>query len=80
MTIKTKFNIGDKVFTIDTCSLKIKEFVIDHISTLSEGNKTIVTLYDGESYLAQGYDESKCFPTEAELMTFISTNNDAKTL
>ncbi len=80
MIIKTKFNEGDKVFTIDTNSLKVKDFTISRISTYTCKGKTNITVYDGEQYNANGYDESKCFPTEAELMTFITSKDDAKTL
>lgn len=80
MTIKTKFNEGDKVFTIDTRTMKVKEFEVSRISTWTGGGKTNVTLYDGVPYTANGYDENKCFSTEAELMTFITTPNEPKTL
>lgn len=74
MKIETKFNVGDKVFTIDSSSLKVKEFEVDHICTwTNKGKKTNVTLYDGESYSANGYDENKCFSTEADLLTFVTT-------
>ena len=80
MNIKTKFNEGDKVFTIDANTMKVKDFVVSRITTWTSGGKTNVTLYDDESYTASGYDENKCFATEAELMTFITTKDNAKTL
>lgn len=80
MTIKTKFNEGDKVFTVDTNTLKVKDFNVAKITTYTVNGATSVTLYDGEDYRASGYDESKCFATEAELMTFITTKDDAKAL
>lgn len=80
MNIKTKFNEDDKVFTIDTNTLKVKSFTVKRIGTHTSKGKTNVTLYDGDSYNAVGYDESKCFPTESELVTFITTKDDAKTL
>lgn len=79
MTIKTKFNEGDKVFTIDTNTLKVKDFEVKRISTYTSQGKTSVTLYDGDTYTATGHDETKCFSTEAELMTFITTNDESKT-
>ena len=80
MNIKTNFNIGDKVFTIDTRTLKVKDFEVKRISTFTSDGKTTITLYDDYNYMADGYDENKCFSTEKELMTFITTKNDAKTL
>ena len=73
MTIKTKFNIGEKVFTIDTNTFKVKDFVVSRISTYTSDGKTNVTLYDGDSYTASGHDESKCFATEAELLNFVTS-------
>lgn len=79
MTIKTKFNIGDKVFTINTNTLKVYGFEVKRISAYTEGNGVIVTLYDDVSYTANNFNEDKCFATEPELMTFI-TRDDAKAL
>lgn len=80
MNIKTKFNIGDHVFTIDTSTLKVKDFKVKRISTYSFEGKTSVTLYENESYTASGYSEDKCFATETELMTYVTTKDNAKTL
>ena len=81
MTISTKFNEGDKVFTIDTNTIKVKEFEVGRISTWSSNGKTCVTLYPkGDTYSSNGYNEDKCFATEAELMNFITTPNEPKTL
>ena len=80
MTITTKFNEGDKVFTIDTNTLKIKDFVVKRVLTSTSAGKTSITLYDSDSYPTNGYNESKCFATEAELMTFIGTPNEPEAL
>lgn len=80
MTIKTKFNEGDKVVTIDTNTMKIKEFEVGRISTWTSAGKTRVTLYDGDTYNSNGFEENKCFSTEAELITYITTKSDAETL
>lgn len=80
MTIKTKFNEGDKVFTIDTNALKVKELEVKRITTYTVDGKTSITLYEGDSYTSNGYNENKCFATEAELMAFITTKDDAKAL
>ena len=80
MTIKTKFNEEDTVFTIDQTTFRLKGFKVKRISTSTVNGKTSVTLYDGESYSANGYDENKCFVTEKELMDFITTPHEPKTL
>lgn len=79
MTIKTKYNEGDKVFTIDTNTLKVKEFEVGRISTHTSNGKTSVTLYAKEdTYASNGYSEDKCFPTQAELITFVTSKGNAK--
>lgn len=80
MTVKTKFNIGDKVFTIDTNTLKVKEFVIMRMFINIHKEKNMVFLYDDDTYNGTSYDETKCFPSEKELMDFIKPEKDAKAL
>lgn len=81
MNFNTKFNIGDHVFTINTSTLKTKEFDVKRIFTsTSPDGATRVTLYEGDSYLGDGYDEDKCFSNEADLITFITTPNEPKAL
>lgn len=81
MTITTNYNVGDRVFTIDTNTLKVKEFEVGCVSTCTAKGKTSVSLYPkGDTYLTTGYNEDKCFPTEAELITFITTRDNAKAL
>ncbi len=78
MTIRTEFNEGDKAFTIDTDTLKVTSFDVKRITTYTVEGKTIVTLYDGDSYTAKGYDEKKCFRSEVELLTHITTKDVAE--
>ena len=74
MTINTRFNEGDTVFTIDTSSLKIKFFKVGRTVTSTNDGKTHVTIYpQGCSYAADGYDENKCFPTAEELLNHIKS-------
>lgn len=80
MKIETKFNEGDSVFTIDTSTLKVKNFKVDHIGTYTSNGKTTVTLYDGSSVVGKGYEETKCFRTEAELIAYVTAKEDAKAI
>lgn len=80
MKIETKFNIGDKAFTIDSKKLKVKEFTVGSFGTYTNRNKeTSVTIYDEEGHF-NGVEESKCFHTEAELITFITKKDEPETL
>lgn len=72
----TKYNEGDRVYTIDTNSLKVKEFEVGKITTWTTSGKTSVCLHPkGASYADPCYDESKCFASEKELLAFITTKD-----
>lgn len=72
MEIKTKFNIGDKVFTIDKDSFKIKEFKVASMMVFfnSTGNLR-TTLYPADDYISS-YEEEKCFSTREDLLKYIN--------
>lgn len=69
MNIQTKYNIGDKVFTIDTRAMKIIEFTIDSMY-ISVGKDRADVFYTALSE-AQHYKEECCFATKHELLTFL---------
>ena len=74
MNIKTKFNVGDKVFTIDPSTIKIREFEVEQVKVLAEGGDVKVRYHaKGDSIFREDYPEEKCFNTTEELLTFIST-------
>ena len=74
MKIETKYNVGDNVFTIDMTSMKVKSFNVHSIGvSVSKENKVSVTLYeDNGSYSFNSYDETKCFPSETELLDYVT--------
>ena len=78
MQITTKFNVGDPVLTIDAGTMKVKKFEVAKIGTFTSNGKTTVTLYDGNVYDSKGYDENKCFSSQEELVTYITSDDDAK--
>lgn len=73
-TITTKFNVGDKAYTIDKKTLKVKEFEVGTIVAYLQGdNKPSIdyrTKDDG--FLSDLYNEDMCFATKEELMEYIS--------
>lgn len=78
MNIKTKFNIGDKVCTIDRKTMKVKQFTVGIIKNyITKGDK-VETSYvvEGEGYAGDSYDERFCFANEAELMQYVTTNDE----
>ncbi len=74
MNIKTKFNVGDNVCTIDKKTMKIKKFEIGNIFIFAAKNGRVDVTYRAvnDSYNSDSYEEEKCFTSEAELMTFIT--------
>jgi len=75
MNIQTKFNVGDKAFTIDKLTMKVKAFEIGSMSVyVSKTGKTSVNYRaSGNDYTGDSYDEEFCFPNEAELLSYITT-------
>ena len=76
-TITTKFNVGDKAFTIDSKTMKIKEFEVSMICMyLSEDGKPDISYKaKGDGILGDSIDEDKCFPTKHELLTYIEQSD-----
>lgn len=71
MNIETKFKVGDNVFTIDPETLKIKQFEIGSVSSITSENDTIVLVYPKTgSYIS--VNEKKCFPTREALLDHIT--------
>lgn len=71
MNIETKFKVGDNVFTIDPETLKIKQFEIGSVSSITSENGTIVLVYPKTgSYIS--VNEKKCFPTREALLDHIT--------
>ena len=75
MNIQTKFNVGDKVLTIDPSTMKIREVEIERVRVYVEEDAITVSYHaKGDSFFKDDYPEEKCFSTKNELLTFISTN------
>lgn len=68
MEIKTKFKLGDKVWTLK--NFKATELEIDGYVINSDGK---LRVRDAGYYL---YDEEECFNSKEELVDFIFNNND----
>lgn len=78
MNIQTKFNIGNKVCTIDKKTMKVKEFEIGSVSVFaSKDEESNVRYYDNEYYSHDGYEEKLCFASEKELLSYITTKEPA---
>lgn len=76
MNIKTRFSIGDTLFTIDPKTMKMHQFKVGYISIYvdAEGKADISYRADDDTLFTEGsYDEDKCFATEAELLAFVTS-------
>lgn len=72
MNITTKFEIGQKAFTIDVNTLKVKEFEVGTIGVYVNGKGEVsVTLYPKDGAY-DGTDESKCFTDRQSLIDHIT--------
>ena len=71
MNIETKFKVGDTVYTVDPETLKIKQFEIGSVSSITSKDGTTVLVWPKtESYIS--VNEKKCFPTREALIDHIT--------
>ncbi len=75
--VQTKFDLGDKVFTVDSKTYKKREVTVGKIVIYLEndGNPSI-SIYplneEGRIDWNESIKEEVCFSTEAELMDYIA--------
>ena len=74
MEVKTKFSVGEKVFSFDK-NHKLIEFEIAKIFVALDDDNVLVTYYpdDGHggcNYL-ESYNEAFCFASEADAVTYV---------
>lgn len=69
MEIKTKFNIGDKIYTVENCA--IKEVEVERISIfIGKDNEPCIQYSSGDILLGGGtkVDERCAFPSREALL------------
>lgn len=73
-TITTKYNIGEKVYTIDRKTMKVTEFEVGSIIVYLRGDDRPSIDYrpKAEDFAPDMYSEDMCFATKEELMEYIS--------
>ena len=73
MNIKTRFNVGDTVCTIDKDTLKFRDFEVESVyAYATDKNCRIKYKAKGDSAYADSYDENVCFTSREELLTHIT--------
>lgn len=76
MKIVTKFNVGDKVYTLDKESMRLKEFEVAHVIVVAaKDNVRISYSVKCDGYHSESYDEQVCFASKDELLTYITAVN-----
>ena len=80
MNIQTKFNIGNKVCTIDKKTLKVKYFEIGSLSVYvsKSGKPSVNYRATDDSYTGDSHEEEFCFANENELLAYITTKDVKK--
>lgn len=69
MEIKTKFNVGDKIYTVDNCA--IKELVVNRICIFVYKDRTNIRYEcdkDSQSYSISDVTEENAFPSREALL------------
>ncbi len=76
MEIKSKWNVGDSVVTVDKATFKAVEIVVGAISAAVDRRGQTVRVHpcraDGSVEYCTSYDERFCFATVAEMAEYIT--------
>lgn len=67
MDITTKFNVGDKLFTINPSTLKAIGIEVVNIDVFVRNGKLDIRYASAKGYPYESYKEEKCFKTREEL-------------
>lgn len=75
MTVVTKYDVGDKVFTVEKKSLKVREFEIGSVfvSSITKDKARVKYLAKDDSIFSEGVPEEHCFSSQQELLTHVTT-------
>lgn len=70
MNIKTKFNVGDHIFTINDC--EVKEIVVDKIVVFVDNDGEHIHYHEGGLLTGTQVDERNAYASREELIRKIS--------
>lgn len=68
MTLETKFNIGDKVYVLDTVNTAIKEATISLITVSTGTHIPTKIIYSTEEEIYLNFTEDQLYSTREELI------------
>lgn len=66
MDIKTKFNVGDKIYTVDNCA--IKELVVNRICIFVYKDRTNISYECDDDFRNFSVIEENAFPSREALL------------
>lgn len=66
MDIKTKFNVGDKIYTVDNCA--IKELVVNRICIFVYKEKPTIRYECDKDFHSFSIEEENAFPSREALL------------
>lgn len=71
MTVESKYNIGDKLWTME--NFKAKEFEVASITIGIEKDQEINVRYYpiSDSYTCESYTENHCFKSKDEMVEYL---------
>ena len=75
MVIKTKFNVGDKVFTLDAKKVAITDFIISSLTVAVYDDRQSVYYYpkkEGVIGSSEMVEENRCFQTKEDLIEHLT--------
>ena len=68
MEIKTKFNVGDVLFTIN--DMHIVSFTVKSVSVFCDKDRKSISYFE-ECKLLDSHKETECFTSKEELLAYI---------
>ena len=74
MEIKTKYDVGDTIFYLDTEETRIKSIVIGYVSACFNGEQSTVSYYPKGSLHSVG--EERAFPSREALLERLSHSQE----
>lgn len=76
-TVKTKYEVGDMLFTIDRETMRLRKFTVKSVCILCMSDKCVI------SYAAEGDDawkpsipEDRCFNSKDALFEYVDAVNE----
>lgn len=75
MVFNTKFNVGDKLFTIDRETMKVRNFTVKSVCIISSSDKASISYVpEGDDVWKPNIPEERCFDSKEALFEYIESS------